>query len=80
MTVELVAQSQPSQAFARFTAIDTTGAIAGVRAFSSGTLSSPVTTSVQSLALRAYWPSVTPTNSLVLNAVRINYTINSPLP
>jgi hypothetical protein len=80
MTVELVAQSQPSQAFTRFTAVDTTGSAAGVRAFSSGTLSSPVTTSVQSLALRAYWSSVTPTNSLVLAAVRINYTINSPLP
>ncbi|MCX5691151.1 MAG: hypothetical protein NTV94_15420 [Planctomycetota bacterium] len=80
MSVELVALSQPSQSFTRIGSIDTTGSVAGVRAFSTGPLSSVITASSQSLSIRAYWPDVSPQSSLVLVSVRVTYTIDNLLP
>ena len=80
MTVELHTTTLSTGAFAA-TAVTTSFGNANLRTFSSGTLNLPVDHTLRTLTVRATWAGPLPTSNVMrLIAVRVDYTIATPLP
>jgi hypothetical protein len=81
LTAELVSLVVLSGGLTNVATVSTSGEAPEVRTFSPVTpVSHTVTNATRALTLRAYWGAPAVPSQLVLVAIRIDYTITSPLP